>query len=181
MDSITGGFEASAKYACPWCQKPSSLYDKTYDELKTIAQDRRKKVLSLTELDGRPPIANLLGRPSIPQIQRENTFNIFHLDRGGTHLHLPTNIVPPSLNIHIGLVKKVVKALDGIISVWNQKMNHTSEDHSPADELLAFALSRCGARRENYYSGQLSSGPCTKLMKQMPKFCALFFKRKAKE
>ena len=122
----------------------------TYGELKYIAQDRRKKNISLAELNGRSAISNLENKQEVPQIQRRNTFNIFHLERGGGHLRLPTNIVPPILHIHICKVNKVLKALDGIVTLWEKKMHHISTDASPVGKNLAYALARCAARRESY-------------------------------
>ena len=57
--SVTGAFGSTAKFACPWCRTPNKLLDKTYDELKEIAQDRKRKSLSLAELQSRPAVKNL--------------------------------------------------------------------------------------------------------------------------
>ena len=179
--SVTGAFGPTGKHACPCCQVPSTLLDKTYDELKTVALNRKDKRMSLANLESRSAISNRIGKPDIPLLQKANTYNVFHLERGGWGcLGEPTNIVPPTLHIHIGIVNKIVKCLDGIVSVWNRKMRFNQEGVSPAAHLLANALARCGARRENYYSGQLSGEPCSNLMSRMPAFCALFFHRRAK-
>ena len=42
-------------------------------------------------------------------------------------------------------------------------------------EALAYALVRCGACRESYYSGQLSGAPCSYLIRRMLLFCSLIF------
>ena len=71
-------------------------------------------------------------------------------------------------------MNKSGKSLDGIVSVRNRKIWAESSGHSPTENLLAYALARCGACRESYYSGQLSGVPCTNLMKRVLVFCALF-------
>ena len=94
---------------------------------------------------------------------------------------LGTNIVLPVLHIHIGIVNKIVKAPDAIMSIWNTKMHYDSENEqeSLASKLLAMALSRSGACRENYSTGQLSGKSCSNLMSNMNIFCAFFFQRSA--
>ena len=179
--AVTGGFGSTAKFACPWCQTPSTFFDKTYEELRKKALDHREKCITIAQLEGRMEVKNLIGRREIAQLQRANTFNIFGLERGGGPLRLPTNIVPPTLHIHIGIVNKIFKPLDEIVCIWKAKMGAAGCTQTPADNLLAHALARCGARRESYYAGQLSGVPCTNLMRRMPSFCALFFHRRAAE
>ena len=60
-----------------------------------------------------------------------------------------------------------------------EKMNLEPGGQSPASEILAYALARCGACRESYYSGQLSGVRCSNLMRRMHAFCSLFFHRRA--
>ena len=179
--SLTGSFGPSSKYPCPWCLVPSSLMNRTHEELKDIANNGSVVILDNTKLKGRPEIHNLEGKKGISNLQKGNTYNLFCLDRGGGHFDFGTNIVPPLLHIHIGIVNKVVKALDSIVSIWNTKKHYDSENEleSPASKLLAMALSRSGARRENYYTGQLSGKPCSNLMSNMNIFCAFFFHRSA--
>ena len=179
--SVTGSFGPSSKFPCPWCCTPSRYMDRTSAELSELARNRKVKDFYLNEMKSRPEVMNLEGKSDRTRLQRGGTYNIFELTRGGGEINIPSNIVPPVLHLHIGLVNKIVKALDGIVHTWNEKMQYKPEDDkfSPATQLLASSLSRCAARRENYYSGQLSGVPCTNLMKRMRAFCLLFFHRSA--
>ena len=78
-------------------------------------------------------------------------------------------------------MNKLLKVLEAIVHLWNQKNGHheSSETTSIADSHLAYALARCGARRERYYSGQMTGVPCSNLMRNMGVFIAFFFRRRA--
>ena len=175
---MTGSIGPTSKFPCLWCETPSSLLDRTYDELKIIAQNRPEKRISLAQLNFRPAIKDLRSLPDLPNNQRSNTFNILCLERGGGTILEPTNIAPPTLHIHIGIVSKILKASDGIVDAWKSVTAGIEEGKNSSTEILAHALARCGARREDYYSGQLSGVPCTNLMSRMPVFCVLFFHRR---
>ena len=180
--AVTGSFGASSRYSCIWCRTPSALMDRTFAELKDIAiSERKHRDFTTKHLLERPDVLDLRSKAAIPGIQKSNTFNFLHLESGGGDLRLPSNIVPPVLHIHLGIINKIVKAFDSIVALWNSKnqYNRFNSTPSPADKLLAYALSRCGARRETYYAGSLSGVPCSNLMRKMNTFIALFFCRKA--
>eukprot|EP00171_Calliarthron_tuberculosum_P001160 IDg1160t1 len=171
--SVSGGFGARSKYPCPWC---CCLRQK---------MDWQKHDLQSTDLQARPEIMDLRSRPHLERWQKSNTFNLFHIERGGHqcwengHQVLSrTTIVPPSLHIRLGIVNKVLSALDAVVVTWHEKMEWTKTDKglvSPAMKLLAKSLLSVGVRRERYYSGQLSGSPCSLLMSRMDRFCDLFF------
>ena len=65
-------------------------------------------------------------------------------------------MVPPTLQIRLAVVNKIVTALDAIVVIWAEKKNYklTASSVSPGARHLAYALSCCGVRRKSYYSGQ---------------------------
>eukprot|EP00171_Calliarthron_tuberculosum_P004500 IDg4500t1 len=90
----------------------------------------------------------------------------------------PTNIVPPALHIKLGLINKIIAALDGVVTTWNELKDWKKKPEdslSPAMLLLATSLANIGVRRERYFAGALSGVPCTKFMQNINEFCRLFF------
>ena len=63
---------------------------------------------------------------------------------------MPSNIVPSVLHIRLGIVSKIVAAIDAIIDIWNAKNKFSIVEgaESPAAVQLADSLARCGARSE---------------------------------
>lgn len=177
--SVTGGFGARGTFPCPWCSISRQQLDATRSEA------------SKSEFPFRPEVLDLRLSTVFDRWQKANTFNMFGLVRGGQHfwqggcaVSSCTTMVPPALHIKIGLVNKVVSALDSLVSFWQKKMNWSkSIDRpvSPAMKQLAAALATVGARREKYYSGQLSGKPCTLFMSRIEEFCDLFFLQPAED
>ena len=105
------------------------------------------------------------------------TWNLFCFDFGWSDLRLPTNTVLPTLNIRIGIVKKIVQALDSKLCVWEKKnkFNPWGSRISPAAKHRSYAVSRCGVHWQRFYAGQLSGGACFESIKRMDTFTFLFF------
>eukprot|EP00171_Calliarthron_tuberculosum_P021624 IDg21624t1 len=175
--SLLGLYGPSSSFLCPWCLVPRRYIDQSLTELESIVASENNSLTS-TALISRPEMHNLINRPKSTHLQKVNTFNIFCLHKGSGTPMDPTNMVPPALHIKLGLINKILAALDGVVSAWNvsKKWQKTAEDTiSPSMLLLARSLADIGVRRERYYTGALSGVPCTKLMQKMEEFCELFF------
>lgn len=53
-------------------------------------------------------------------VERE-TFNLFHLQRGGSNADITTNIVTPGLHLRLGLINKISKSLNAVVRLWEHK------------------------------------------------------------
>ena len=60
-------------------------------------------------------------KPEVSHIQRASTHNIFQLKWSEGEINLRTNIDSPDLHFHIGTINKIVKAIDIIVKLWEEK------------------------------------------------------------
>ena len=75
MYSVTGSCSPESKSPCPWCETPSSLLDRAYEELKRSAPRSREIRILLAELKLWTTIKYLRALSDSPCHHRGNTFS----------------------------------------------------------------------------------------------------------
>lgn len=151
-----------SEFPCPWCRTP----------LKKL--DTHPRNVSDNDLMERPPVECMLDRALGDVWQKGGTCDMF---RFRTHV----TIVPPPLHIKLGVVNKILASLDLTVKFLEHKYEQNENEDNCFKVLLSASLSKCGARREKYYSRKMSGGPCSNLMHNMAKFCTLFFHTRIEE
>lgn len=77
----------------------------------------------------------------------------------------------------------IIKAIDAVVKIWNEKNDHQDADRGVilATSLLAYALRRCGSRRDRYCSWQIPGVILSLFMTHMDFSVHIFSSRKLKE
>ncbi len=60
-----------------------------------------------------------------------------HLTRRGCGSVASTNIVPPALHIKLGVVNKILAAIDAVEDVWQQQRSWSSTSADPVSQAVA--------------------------------------------
>ena len=160
-------YTAGSKQPCPWCRTPLQKMDHICDNIHE------------TDLLPRPSMKNRIGENTNTKWQKKHTFNFLSLSTNFDEVTMAT-IVPPPLHFKLGIVNKIVDALD-LIVVHLEKKFGLEQEESEFRSFLASSLSKIGARRERYYHGTLSGGPCSNLMNTMNTFTEHFFTTEIEE
>lgn len=161
--SITGGSSAAGKHPCIFCAVESKHMECNKLELLEEFQ-----IPCVEELPKRPEVCNMIRSSKSSPWQKSGTFNLFCVQRNN-----PPSIVPHPLHMKIGILNKIVQALDLVAIAPDKRTNN--RDENVCKTLLAASLVCVGARRDVYYSGQLYGKPCTFFIRNIAESCERFF------
>lgn len=167
--SLLGMKSAVSSYPCPWCRCPLQKMDKYLRHLTSV------------DISPRPPLLNFQSNSLGTVWQNPNTHNVFNLTTNLTSWESKMLLVPPPLHIKLGIVNKILESLVSIVAALQDKYDVEPGEKCEFNNHLSSALSKVGARREMYYAGTLSGSPCSNLMKNMSRFCDMFFDTKVAE